>query len=97
MKHISLVTFFLILINVNVKAHECVLSGTSAKEITIYNSCLAQSPKKETKTSLTESMLKVKVKKLQKENLSLKKKLLDLKIRFNNLNSIFELYINEIN
>ena len=97
MKHISLVTFFLILINANVKAHECVLSGTSAKEITIYNTCLAQNTKKGSKSSLTESMLKVKIKKLKKENLSLKKKLLDLKIRFNNLNSILELYINEIN
>ena len=97
MKHITLVTFFLILITVNVKAHECVLSGTSAKEITIYNTCLTQSKKKETKTSLTESMLKVKIKKLKKENLSIKKKLLDLKIRFNKLNSILDLYINEIN
>ena len=88
---------FLIFFTANVKAHECVLSGTSAKEITIYNTCLSQNKKKETKTSITESMMKVKIKKLQKENLSLKNKLLDLKFRFNKLNSTLDLYLSEFN
>ena len=97
MKQISIITAFLILFSFNVKAHECVLSGTSAKEITIYNTCLSQNKKKETKTSITESMMKVKIKKLQKENLSLKNKLLDLKFRFNKLNSTLDLYLSEFN
>ena len=97
MKQISIITFFLILFSSNVKAHECVLSGTSAKEITIYNTCLSQNKKKETKTSITKSMMKVKIKKLQKENLSLKNKLLDLKFRFNKLNSTLDLYLSEFN
>tara|TARA_B100000965_G_C19495922_1_gene715221 strand:+ start:833 stop:1123 length:291 start_codon:yes stop_codon:yes gene_type:complete len=96
MNYIYLTTF-LILFTVNVKAHECVLSGTTAKEITIYNTCLSQDKKKENKISLTESMMKVKINKLKKENLFLKNKMLDLKIRFNKLNSILDLYLKEFN
>ena len=29
----------------DIKAHQCILSGTTAKEITIYNTCLANSKK----------------------------------------------------
>ncbi len=96
MNYIYLTTF-LILFTVNVKAHECILSGTTAKEITIYNTCLSQDKKKENKISLTESMMKVKINKLKKENLFLKNKMLDLKIRFNKLNSILDLYLKEFN
>ena len=83
---------FLIFFSNNVKAHECVLSGTSAKEITIYNTCLTQQNKNN--NLVTISMLKVKIDKLEKENLLLKEKLLEIKTRFDNISSIIDAYTN---
>ena len=81
----------------DVKAHQCVLSGTTAKEITIYNTCLANSKKENYNSSLNESILKVKLEKLKKENMDLKKKLLKLKIKFDNFKFILDSYVSEIN
>ena len=92
----QLFIIFLLLINNEVNAHECVLKGTTAEEITIYNTCLAHSKnRKLEKNSLTESMLKLKLEKLRKQNLNLKNKLLDLKIRFDSLKSLIDKYVNE--
>ena len=76
----------------NVKAHDCILKGTSAEEITIYNTCLASSKQNKSKNSVTKGMMKMKIQNLKNENLSLKNKLLDVKIRFNNLKSIIDSY-----
>ena len=84
---------FLIFFTANVKAHECILSGTTAKEITIYNTCLTNSKKSENNNLVTVSMLKVKNEKLKKENASLRKKLLEIKIRFDNLSVILDSYV----
>ena len=97
MKLFSFLTFLLTITSLKVQAHECILSGTSAKEITIYNSCLANSKQKSRNTSLNESILKVKIDKLEKENLSYKNKLLDLKIRLNEFKLILDQYISNIN
>ena len=43
MKYIIFSILLLMSFSINVKAHECILTGTSAKEITIYNTCLAHS------------------------------------------------------
>ncbi len=85
----SLLIFFY----TNANAHECILSGTSAKEITIYNTCLSNTKQKKGQKLVTMSMLKVKVEKLKKENSLLKKNILDIKVRLNNLLSILDLYI----
>ncbi len=81
----------------DIKAHQCILSGTTAKEITIYNTCLANSKKENYNSSLNESILKVKLEKLKKENMDLKKKLLKLKIKFDNFKFILDSYVSEIN
>ena len=81
----------------NIKAHQCILSGTTAKEITIYNTCLANSKKETNNSSLNESILKVKLEKLKKENMDLKNKLLKLKIKFDNFKFILDSYVSEIN
>ncbi len=73
-------------------AHECILTGTTAKEITIYNTCLANKTSKKSNQSVTNSVLKSKIEKLKNENLSLKNKLLDLKIRFDSFKSILDIY-----
>jgi hypothetical protein len=74
----------LILISSNSLAHECILNGTSAKEITIYNSCKADlSIRKPINNDLNNSLLKAKIKKLKDENNNLKNQFLDLKIRLN--------------
>ena len=92
MKHIIFPILFLILFSFNVKAHDCILMGTSAEEITIYNTCLVHSKQKEPKISVTNSMMKIKLQKLKNENLSLKNKLLDIRLRFDNLRSIIDSY-----
>jgi hypothetical protein len=74
----------LILISSNSLAHECILNGTSAKEITIYNSCKADlSIRKPINNDLNDSLLKAKIKKLKDQNNNLKNQFLDLKIRLN--------------
>ena len=87
----------LIFMSHDIKAHQCILSGTTAKEITIYNTCLANSKKENYNSSLNESILKVKLEKLKKENMDLKKKLLKLKIKFDNFKFILDSYVSEIN
>ena len=85
MKLLIYYSSFLIFFTANVKAHECILTGTTAKEITIYNTCLTNSKKIKKNKSVTVSMLKVKNENLKKENASLRKKLLEIKIRFDNI------------
>ena len=92
MKYIIFSILLLMSFSINVKAHECILTGTSAKEITIYNTCLAHSKQNKPKNSVTESMMKLKIKKLKIENSNLKNKLLDIKIKFENLKTIIDLY-----
>ena len=85
---------FFILISSQISAHECILQGTSAKEITIYNSCKADLKKRGPSTDLNNSLLKVKIKELKSENKNLKNKLLDLKIRLNSLLQRVDTYLN---
>ena len=92
MKYIIFSILLLMSFSINVKAHECILTGTSAKEITIYNTCLAHSKQNKPKNSVTESMMELKIKKLKIENSNLKNKLLDIKIKFENLKTIIDLY-----
>ncbi len=92
MKYIIYSLLLIILFSLNVKAHECILSGTTPKEITIYNNCLAHSKQNKQKSSVTESMMKLKIEKLKIENSNLKNKLLDIKLKFENLKTIIDLY-----
>ena len=85
---------FFILISSQISAHECILQGTSAKEITIYNACKADLKKRAPSTDLNNSLLKVKIKELKSENKNLKNQLLDLKIRINSLLQRLESYLN---
>ena len=86
---------FFILISSKSFTHECVLQGTSAKDITIYNSCKAdQTKNKPANKDLNNMLLKEKIKKLRKENKNLKNQLLDLKIRLNSILDRVNSYIN---
>ena len=85
---------FFILISSSISAHECILQGTSAKEITIYNACKSDSKKRVPTTDLNNSLLKVKIKELKSENKNLKNQLLDLKIRLNSLLQRVDSYLN---
>ena len=85
---------FFILISSQISAHECVLQGTSAKEITIYNACKADLKKRSPSSDLNNSLLKVKIKELKSENKNLKNQLLDLKIRLNSLLQRVDNYLN---
>ena len=51
---------FFILISSQISAHECILQGTSAKEITIYNACKADLKKRAPISDLNNSLLKSK-------------------------------------
>ena len=84
---------FLLFFITNVKAHECILSGTTAKEITIYNTCLTNSKKSKNNKLVTVSMLKFKNEQLKKENALLRKKLLEIKVRFDNISVILNSYV----
>ena len=76
-------------------AHECVLQGTSAKEITIYNSCKAdQTKNKPVNKDLNKMLLQEKIKILKNENKNLKNQLLDIKIRINSILNRVNSYIN---
>ena len=90
---IILISFF-ILISPQISAHECILQGTSAKEITIYNACKADSKKQAPSTDLNNSLLKEKIKELKSVNKNLKNQLLDLKIRLNSLLQRVDSYLN---
>ncbi len=85
---------FFILISSQISAHECILQGTSAKEITIYNACKADLKKRAPSTDLNNSLLKVKIKELKSENKNLKNQLLDLKIRLNSILQRVDSYLN---
>ena len=85
---------FFIFISSQISAHECILQGTSAEEITIYNACKADLKKRGPSTDLNNSLLKVKIKELKSENKNLKNQLLDLKIRLNSLLQRLETYLN---
>ena len=85
---------FFILISSHISAHECILKGTSAKEITIYNACKADLKKHAPSADLNKSLLKIKIKELKSENRNLKNQLLDLKIRLNSLLQRVDSYLN---
>ena len=85
---------FFIFISSQISAHECILQGTSAKEITIYNTCKADLKKRAPSTDLNNSLLKVKIKELRSINKNLKNQLLDLKIRLNSLLQRVDSYLN---
>jgi hypothetical protein len=85
---------FFIFISSQISAHECILQGTSAEEITIYNACKADLKKRGPSTDLNNSLLKVKIKELISENKNLKNQLLDLKIRLNSLLQRVDSYLN---
>ena len=85
---------FFIFISSQISAHECILQGTSAEEITIYNTCKADLKKRGPSTDLNNSLLKVKIKELISENKNLKNQLLDLKIRINSLLQRVDTYLN---
>ena len=77
-----------------ISAHDCVLKGTSAEEITIYNTCKADQKNQVPSKNLNNSLLKLKIKELKNENKNLKNKLLDLKIRLNSLLQRVDSYLN---
>ena len=85
---------FFILISPQISAHECILQGTSAKEITIYNACKADLKKQTPSADLNNSLLRVKIKELKSENKNLKNQLLDLKFRLNSLLQRVDSYLN---
>ena len=85
---------FFILISSQISAHECILQGTSAKEITIYNTCKADEKNQAPSKNLNNSLLKLKIKELKSENKNLKNQLLDLKIRLNSLLQRVDSYLN---
>ena len=85
---------FFILISSQISAHECILQGTSAEEITIYNTCKADKKNQAPSKNLNNSLLKLKIKELKNENKNLKNQLLDLKIRLNSLLQRVDSYLN---
>ncbi len=79
---ISLCIFFILFIILKSKttfSHECILKDTSPKEITLYNSCLAQKNSKYNLDSKKLQEMQQKIIKLENENLLLKNKLLVFK------------------
>ena len=85
---------YFILFSPQILAHECVLKGTSAEEITIYNTCKADQKNQAPSKNLNNSLLKLKIKELKNENKNLKNQLLDLKIRLNSLLQRVDSYLN---
>ena len=85
---------FFIFISSQISAHECILQGTSAEEITIYNTCKADKKNQVPSKNLNNSLLKLKIKELKNENKNLKNQLLDLKIRLNSLLQRVDSYLN---
>ena len=85
---------FFILFSPQILAHECVLKGTSAEEITIYNTCKADQKNQAPSKYLNNSLFKLKIKELKNENKNLKNQLLDLKIRLNSLLQRVDSYLN---
>ena len=56
---------FFIFISSQISAHECILQGTSAEEITIYNTCKADKKNQAPSKNLNNSLLKLKIKELK--------------------------------
>lgn len=79
--------------SIEVYAHECILQGTSAKDITIYNSCKADLKiNTNPDNQQNNALLKNKIKKLRNENKILKNQLADIKIRLNSLLNNIQTY-----
>ena len=85
---------FLIIFSLKAYAHECVLQGTSAKDITIYNACKSDL-KKNTNPhkDLNNAFLKNKIKELKEENKLLKNQLLDVKVRLKSIIKNIKSYV----
>ena len=85
---------FLIIFSLKAYAHECVLQGTSAKDITIYNACKSDL-KKNTNPhkDLNNAFLKNKIKELKEENKLLKNQLLDVKVRLKSIINNIQSYV----
>ena len=78
--------FLIILLKSNVSfSHECILQGTTPKEITIYNSCLSQKNSKYNLEVKKFQEMEQKIILLENENLLLKNKLLIFKKKIYNL------------
>ncbi|MDA8687830.1 hypothetical protein N9L98_02070, partial [bacterium] len=75
-------------------AHECVLQGTSAKDITIYNACKSDLKKNDhSNKALNNALMKNKIKKLKEENKLLKNQLLDIKVRLKSIINNIQSYV----
>jgi hypothetical protein len=86
---------FLISFSFQVYAHECVLKGTSAKDITIYNACKSDLKKNDhSNKGLNDKLMKNKIKKLKEENKILKNQLLEIRLRLNSLIKNIQIYDN---
>jgi len=85
---------FLIIFSLKAYAHECVLQGTSAQDITIYNACKSDL-KKNTNPhkDLNNAFLKNKIKELKEENKLLKNQLLDIKVRLKSIINNIQSYV----
>ena len=85
---------FLIIFSLKAYAHECVLQGTSAQDITIYNACKSDL-KKNTNPhkDLNNAFLKNKIKELKEENKLLKNQLLDVKVRLKSIINNIQSYV----
>lgn len=85
---------FLIIFSFKAYAHECVLQGTSAKDITIYNACKSDLKKDDhSNKALNNALMKNKIKKLKEENKLLKNQLLDIKVRLKSIINNIQSYV----
>ncbi|MDA7579411.1 hypothetical protein N8725_02170 [Alphaproteobacteria bacterium] len=85
---------FLIIFSFKAYAHECVLQGTSAKDITIYNACKSDLKKNgHSNKALNNALMKNKIKKLKEENKLLKNQLLDIKVRLKSIINNIQSYV----
>ena len=85
---------FLIIFSFKAYAHECVLQGTSAKDITIYNACKSDLKKNDhSNKALNNALMKNKIKKLKEENKLLKNQLLDIKVRLKSIINNIQSYV----
>ena len=85
---------FLIIFSLKAYAHECVLQGTSAQDITIYNACKSDLKKNDhSNKALNNALMKNKIKKLKEENKLLKNQLLDIKVRLKSIINNIQSYV----
>lgn len=85
---------FLIIFSFKAYAHECVLQGTSAKDITIYNACKSDLKKDDhSNKALNNALMKNKIKKLKEENKLLKNQLLEIKVRLKSIINNIQSYV----